>query len=856
MGGKFQMTSQALGAEGNTSPISDPGHFRVVIVGGGVAGLTLANALEKADIDYVLLERRSDVAPQVGASIGIMPNGARILDQLGVWKRVKEESEPLRVFYSRDSNGTPLCEPSAINLLGYTRMGYMTSWGERQKLLQALYENLEDTSKVLVNKSVVDINHEPKGVTAICEDGSSFSGDILIGADGVFSKTRTKMWELAEADYPELVRQDKDCLISEYNCLFGIAKGITQLAPGDQDTSYNINRCNFTIAAEGSKVYYFTQERLPQTYRLGDIPRYTEEDTEAFVARNGDILVRPAPNRLTVADLWKHTVSCRLVAIEEAKFKLWHWGRIACAGDSIHKSTPNLGGGGNNAIESVATLANGIKHLSDACACAGRRPTQQEVERVFADYQRTRETRAAGTTDASGALARVQNMHGLASRLFVKFLLPHLADFVPELTGNAMIGAAKLDFLPLPVASLTGTQPFNPSQGDGMHESKIRRALVAMPLLALAFGALFVMDVSPSIAWAKNLRDSGVLQLQGSSVPIVRSFYGVQGFDEFVALVNTYFFPSVYGYDPVSRRQVISFLTDGTVLLTIWIFESVRRANILTPLQWPNLFSLLGQVVGIGFAAPLYCFLHYIFSPIESFSALDRRLTRLRWSRAALPSVVLAYLVPFYLLLTWPPSTIATNAETASSSSSSSASPTRQLILFVWQLYPVYLSLTLYLVSRLWKDTTAHDKIRATQRDLPTLRWSVGLACALSAAVWVWAWLPHGVRAVFVPAALPRSTPGLTEFTREFLRWDEVFGFGAHLVWMGYLFWDLAHAGMLREGWVTVMAVGVVSVLALGPGATLGLGWLFREHILATRRHKDALTLESVERLHGVMAKD
>lgn len=478
----------------------------------------------------------------------------------------------------------------------------MTSWGERQKLLQALYENLTDASKVLVDKSVVDIKHEPKGVTAICEDGSSFSGDVLIGADGVFSKTRSKMWELALADRPELVERDRDCesklptqrasassqllgLIAEYNCLFGIAQGITQFSPGDQDTSYNIGRCGFTIAVEGGKVYYFAQERLPKTYRLGNIPRYTDEDAEAFVARNGDIVMRPAPNRLTVADLWKHTVSCRLVAIEEAKFKLWHWGRIACAGDSIHKSTPNMGVGGNNAIESAAALANGIKRLSDSCARAGRRPTREEAERVFAEYQRVREARAEAATDASAALARIHNMHNPASRFFVKFMLPHVAEFLPELAGSAMIGAVKIDFLPLPIISLTGTKPFNPSQGDGMQESKIRRALLALPLLGLAFAALFVMDLGPSIDWARNLRDSGVLQLQGSSVPIVRSFYGIQGFDNFVALVNGFFFPSMYGYDPVSRRQVISFLTDGTVLLTIWIFESVRRANTLTPLQ-------------------------------------------------------------------------------------------------------------------------------------------------------------------------------------------------------------------------------------------------------------------------------
>lgn len=60
--------------------------FRVVIVGGSVAGLTLANILERYGIDYVILEKHTNITPQLGASIAIQPHAARILDQLGLFK--------------------------------------------------------------------------------------------------------------------------------------------------------------------------------------------------------------------------------------------------------------------------------------------------------------------------------------------------------------------------------------------------------------------------------------------------------------------------------------------------------------------------------------------------------------------------------------------------------------------------------------------------------------------------------------------------------------------------------------------------------------------------------------------------
>lgn len=69
--------------------------FRVIIAGGGIAGLTLANSLQHAGIDYVLLEGRPEIAPQVGASIGSLPNGSRILDQLGCYDDLLVNTAPL-----------------------------------------------------------------------------------------------------------------------------------------------------------------------------------------------------------------------------------------------------------------------------------------------------------------------------------------------------------------------------------------------------------------------------------------------------------------------------------------------------------------------------------------------------------------------------------------------------------------------------------------------------------------------------------------------------------------------------------------------------------------------------------------
>jgi FAD dependent monooxygenase len=80
--------------------------FKVIIVGGSVAGLTLAHCLEHARINYVVLERNINIAPQLGSTIVLMPNGSRILDQLGILEEIEHYIEPLNGHHFCHSDGS------------------------------------------------------------------------------------------------------------------------------------------------------------------------------------------------------------------------------------------------------------------------------------------------------------------------------------------------------------------------------------------------------------------------------------------------------------------------------------------------------------------------------------------------------------------------------------------------------------------------------------------------------------------------------------------------------------------------------------------------------------------------------
>jgi hypothetical protein len=61
------------------------------------------------------------------------------------------------------------------------------------------------------------------------------------------------------------------------------------------------------------------------------------------------------------------------------------------------------------------------------------------------------------------------------------------------MNSDMITGAVRLDYLPVPERSLHGTMPFNPSQGLGKQESKLLRALKALPFLAISAAAVYFM---------------------------------------------------------------------------------------------------------------------------------------------------------------------------------------------------------------------------------------------------------------------------------------------------------------------------------------------------------------------------
>lgn len=161
-----------------------PNALRILVVGAGVAGLSIARGLLRDGHDVSVFERRPDMRPGGGA-VTIWSNGSTVLDQLGV--DMEGAGQLLSTVRIATSTGRRLVNIDVSTIVD--RMGGAVRMVPRRVLLERLLDGFP-ADRIRCNSRVVGAVNTRDGVRVEFEDGSSVHGDLLIGADGLHSKIR------------------------------------------------------------------------------------------------------------------------------------------------------------------------------------------------------------------------------------------------------------------------------------------------------------------------------------------------------------------------------------------------------------------------------------------------------------------------------------------------------------------------------------------------------------------------------------------------------------------------------------------------------------------------------------------
>ena len=161
-------------------------------MGAGIGGSVLALALEKAGLDYLVLEQ-APALTEVGAGIQLSPNGVRILEWLGLGEAmavfcVEPGSHQLKDWRSGE---TVLQTP--LRSVARKTFGAPYYHAHRTDLIAALACRL-DPDRLRLNAKVVSASQGADKVSVVLADGGSENGDVLIAADGIHSVVRNQLF--------------------------------------------------------------------------------------------------------------------------------------------------------------------------------------------------------------------------------------------------------------------------------------------------------------------------------------------------------------------------------------------------------------------------------------------------------------------------------------------------------------------------------------------------------------------------------------------------------------------------------------------------------------------------------------
>ncbi|MEG3151261.1 FAD-dependent oxidoreductase [Sphingomonas sp. ZT3P38] len=314
---------------------------RVLVIGGGIGGLTAAIALRQRGFAVDVIERDPDWSVY-GVGIIQQANVIRAVAQLGILDDYLDAGcafDRVDIYIPTGQKVASVPTPKLVDdypaNIGIGRPALHRVLGDRTRSLGAT---------VRLGVTATSLDDDGSGVNVVFSDEVQDRYDVVVAADGLYSETRAQLFP--DAPQPRFAGQG----VWRYN--FPRIDQDSSIAVFEGPTGVGL------VPTSPTQMYMYVTTPEPGN------PRYPREGIAAVM--RGKLRGVPAPQIQALADQITDDDGVVYKPLETLFLEgAWHRGRITLLGDAVHASTPHLGQGAGMAIEDSLVLAEELERNSD-----------------------------------------------------------------------------------------------------------------------------------------------------------------------------------------------------------------------------------------------------------------------------------------------------------------------------------------------------------------------------------------------------------------------------------------------------------------------------------------------------------